>query len=110
LSEKSQEQITAEIVAQTVAATAEAAAKVLAKDEHSSQIQIAVIEAELIARKEAQIYFEENIRDGMKKLDDKMERLFDKLDRPSWLVALAMGGMGSLCVGLIVFIATGHSK
>ena len=108
MGEKDQIQITAELVAQTVAATAEAAAKVLAKDEHSALLQIAVIQNELTARKEAQVFFEKTVNDGMQKLDDKLERLFNKLDRPSWLVAIAFTIMGSLCVGLITFIVSYH--
>ena len=104
--DSSQEQLTAKLTAQVVAATAEAAAKVLANEEHMAQVQIARLEVELIARKEAQVCFELNVKESMKALDDKLERLLGKLDRPSWTVTLALGGMGSLCVGLIVFIAS----
>jgi hypothetical protein len=113
---ETQEEITAKIVAQAATATAlavsqaaQAAAVVIAKENNSTVTAIAVLKTEMNIIKDQQSSFESEMNRRMDGLDPKFEKLFAKLDdialgRPTWAVALIIGGLFSLSVGLIVFV------
>jgi hypothetical protein len=102
------EEVTAKIVAQaataaakTVFEAAQAAAMVLAKESTTTNTAIAVLQAEVVL-----------IKNQLVGLGPKFDKIFNKLDevtlgRPTWAVAIIMGGLFSLCVGLIVFAVSG---
>ena len=113
---ETQEQITARIVAQAATATAlavsqaaQAAALVIAKEGNVALTEIAVLQTKLTILKETQAAFEAEMNRKMDSLDPKFEKMYAKLDdmalgRPTWAVAIIMGGLTSLCVGLTVFV------
>jgi len=117
---ETQEQVTARIVAQTAAATAiavsqaaQAAALVIAKEGNVAITEIAVLKSSLSVLKEAQSSFEGEMNRKFDSLDTKVDVKFDKVflkleeiaqGRPTWAVAIIMGGLCSLCVGLGVFV------
>ena len=106
---------TARIIAEAATATAKAvseaataAAMVIAKENNVTLTEIAILKTEMNIIKAQQSSFESEMNRRMDGLDPKFEKLFTKLDeialgRPSWAVALIIGGLFSLCVGLIVF-------
>lgn len=108
---ETQEEITAKIVAQAATATAkavseaaQAAALVIAKENNTALTAIAVLQTEMTTIKNQQTNFEAEINHKMDNLSPKFEKIYEKLDgRPTWAVALIIGGLFSLCVGLIVF-------
>jgi hypothetical protein len=116
--EETQEQITARIVAQTAEATAKAvsqaavaAAGVIAKDNTEAIKAIAVLQNDVSMLKHQQTSFESEVNRKMDNLSPKFDKIFTKLDdisqgRPTWAVALIIGALFSLCVGLIVFTVT----
>jgi hypothetical protein len=116
--DETQEQITARIVAQAATATAsavseaaQAAALVLAKENATVLTRVAVLQIEVSMIKNQQISFEGEVNRRMDNLDPKFEKIFNKLDdvalgRPTWAISLIMGGLFSLCVGLIVFVVS----
>jgi phage-related protein len=118
--DETQEQITARIVAQAATATASAvseaasaAALVLAKENATVLTTIAVLGTEVNMIKNQQSSFESEVNRRMDNLDPKFEKIFNKLDnvalgRPTWATSLTMGGLFSLCVGLIVFVMSHH--
>ena len=105
MSEKTQAEITAEIVAQAAKVTATAvseaaiaAAAVIARAHQTVATDVAVIQAEMTGLKDKMTSFS----CGMDKMFLKLEEI--SLGRPTWAVTIVMGGLSSLCVGLIVFI------
>ena len=112
---ETQEQITAKIVAQAATATAiavseaaRAAAMVIAKENSITLVEIAVLKTEMTTIKNQQASLEIEINRRIDGLDTKFDKIFGKLDemsqgRPTWVVSLTIGGLFSLCVGLIVF-------
>jgi len=120
--EETQEQITARIVAQAATATAkavseaaQAAAIVIAKDNNIFFTEIAVLKTEMNTLKNQQTSFESEINRRMDtsdtNLDAKFDRIFKKLDemaqgRPTWAMAILLGGLMTICTGLAVFILT----
>lgn len=116
---ETQEEITAKIVAQAATATAlavsqaaQAAAMVIAKENNTALTAIAVLQTEMTILKNQQTSFELEINRKMDGLSPKFEKIFAKLDevtlgRPTWAVTILMGGLFSLCVGLIVFAVSG---
>jgi flavin-binding protein dodecin len=112
MAEETQEQITARIVAQAATATAKAvadaaaaAALALASENTTALTAIAVLQTEMEILKTQHSCFEATMNSKMDGLGPKFERIFDKLDgRPSWEVTYALGGLSSLCVGLIVYV------
>jgi hypothetical protein len=116
--EETQEQITARIVAQAAEATAkvvaqaaQAAALVVAKENSTALTAIAVLQTEMTTLKNQQALFETEINKKMDSLSPKFDKIFTKLDdiaqgRPTWAVALIIGALFSLDVGLIVFTVT----
>jgi hypothetical protein len=117
---QTQEQITAAIVAQTATATAkavfdaaQAAAIIVEREKSASMLSIVELRTEVKNIKEQQGSFEAQITEKVDKLDGKIdgmsEKIFGKLDeltkgRPSWAVAALVGGLFSVCTGLIVFV------
>ena len=113
---ETQEQITARIVAQAATATAlavsqaaQAAALVIAKEGNVALTEIAVLKSTLVILKESQMNFETEMNRKFDNLDPKFEKVFLKLEeiaqgRPTWAVAIIMGGLCSLCVGLSVYV------
>ena len=101
---ETQEGITAKIVAQSATATAKAvseaviaSAAVIAKEHQAVSTDIAVIQAEM-----------STLKKQMGSLEMALEKIFCKLEeislgRPTWAVTIILGGLFSLCVGLIVF-------
>ena len=116
--DETQEQLTARIVAQTATATAlavadaaNAAALALAKENTVTLTEIAVLKTEMAIMKNQQTCFENAMTSRMDNLDPKFEKIFNRLNdvalgRPTWAVALLIGGLSSVCVGLIVFTAS----
>jgi len=112
---KTQEQITASIVAQAATATAkavleaaQAAALVIAKENNTALTAIAVLQTEVSMIKNQQTSFEADMNRKMDNMNPKFEQIFTKLDevnqgRPTWAIALIIGSLFSLSVGLIVF-------
>lgn len=120
---ETQEQITARIVAQAATATAkavseaaQAAAIVIAKENNIVFTEIAVLKTEMNTLKNQQTSFEIEISRRMDNseanLDSKFEKIFNKLDelnqgRPTWAIAILIGGLMTVCTGLVVaFILT----
>ena len=117
---ESPEQTTARIVAQAATATAtakavmeaaQAAAAVIARDNVITSSAIAVLQTEMAGLKIQQTSFEAEMNRKMDSLGPKFDKIFGKLDdmaqgRPTWAVALILGSLFSLCVGLIVYTAT----
>lgn len=115
---ETQEQITARIVAQAaeatakvVASSAQAAALVIAKENGTALTAIAVLQAEMTILKNQQTSFESEMNRKMDNLSPKFDKIFGKLDeislgRPTWAVALIIGSLFSLSVGLTVFTVT----
>lgn len=116
--EPSKEEITANLVssAATAAATAvmeaaKAAAQVIAAEHGTTMVQIAVLQRDVTALKDQQGIFEASVNRRMDSWTGTLKEIYAKLDdialgRPTWAISLMMGGMFSLCVGLIVFIVT----
>lgn len=119
--DETQQDITAHIVAATATATAKAvsdaavaAAVIVAKETSTSMAAIAVLQAKVEILNTQQISFEYEINRKIDALSVTFKEVFDKLDeiiqgRPTWAVSIIMGGLSSVCVGLIVFAAT-HIK
>jgi len=113
---KIQEQITASIVAQAATATAkavleaaQASAMVIAKENNTALTAIAVLQTEMNIIKNQQNSFEIEMNRKMDNLSPKFDKIFNKLDeinqgRPTWAVALIIGALFSLSVGLTVFV------
>jgi hypothetical protein len=112
------ELMTAKLIADAATATAKAvseaataAAAVIAKENLTVFTEIAVLKNEMTTIKTNQACFEIEINKKMDGLDPKFARIIEKLDeltlgRPTWSVALILGSLFSLCVGLIVFVIT----
>ena len=115
---ETQEQITARLVeessvaaAKAVSEAAVAAARVVAQENNAALKEIAVLQTDMNYIKNQQTSFEIVINKKFDKLDEKFSEITCKLDelktgRPSWGVALMLGGLFSLCVGLITFVVT----
>ncbi|MGF7046409.1 transposase [Paenibacillus sp. DS2015] len=115
---ETQEQITASIVAQAAEATAkavaqaaQAAATVIAKENSTALTAIAILQTEMTMLKNQQTSFETEMNRKMDNLSPKFDKIFGKLEeinegRPTWAVALVIGALFSLSVGLIVFTVT----
>jgi len=116
--EESQEQTTAKIVAAAAEAAAKAvseaavaAAQVASNENHTALTAIAVLQTEVSTLKNQQTCFEAEFSRKMNDMSVTFDKIFAKLDdallgRPSWAVALILGALFSMCVGLIVFTAT----
>jgi len=116
---KTQEQITASIVAQAATATAkavleaaQAAALVIAKENNTALTAIAVLQSEVSMIKNQQTCFEADMNRKMDSLSPKFDKIYSKLDevnqgKPTWVIALTLGALFSLCVGLITFVTCG---
>ena len=112
------EEITASIVAEaanaaakTVSEAAVAAAVLIAKENNMALTAIAVLQADMTNVKLQQASFEKEINKKVDNLKPEFEKIGCKLDeltlgRPTWTVALILGGLLSLCVGLITFVVT----
>jgi len=115
---ETQEEATAKIVAQAATATAkavleaaQAAAIVVAKDNSATTTAIAVLQTEVTILKNQQITFEAEMNRKLDSLNPQFEKVFAKLEalsegRPTWSVALILGGLVSICVGLSVYVTT----
>lgn len=100
-----EEETTARIVAQAATATAKAvsdaaiaAAALIAKEHGVVATQVAVVQSEM-----------GNMDKRMSCLEEALEKIFNRLNdialgRPTWAVTVILGGLSSLCVGLVVFI------
>lgn len=112
------EELTASIVAEaasaaakTVSEAAVAAALLIAKENSTALTAIAVLQADMTNVKNQQVNFEKEINKKVDLLKPEFEKIGCKLDeltlgRPTWTVAMIMGGLLSLCVGLITFVVT----
>lgn len=112
------EQLTAKLIADAATATAKAvseaasaAASVIARENITVFTEIAVLKNEMMTIKTNQACFEIEINKKMDGLDTKFARIIEKLEeltqgRPTWSIALILGSLFSLCVGLIVFVIT----
>ena len=115
---ETREEVTAHIVAATAQATAKAvseaavvAAVIVAKETSSSMAAIAVLQAKVEILNSQQVSFELEINRKLDNFSKTFKDVFDKLDiivqgRPTWGTMILMTGLSSLCVGLIVYIAS----
>jgi len=94
----------AKAVALAVSEAAVAREKIVAGEGTATAVAIAELKVKLEMLETQQNGFVSD----MKK---QLEELFNKINeiiacRPSWIIAWALGGLMSLCVGLIVYITT----
>lgn len=116
--EETQEQVTARIIAQAATAAAKAVAEAAAaatlvssNENHTALTAIAVLQTEVTTLRNQQNCFEGAFNRKMDSLSETFDKIFTKLDeallgRPTWSVALVIGALFSLSVGLIVFTVT----
>lgn len=110
-----QEQITANIIvsaataaAKAVAEAASAAAAVMAKENSTICLDIALLKAEINTIKNQQTNFEVEIGKRMDKLDTTFKEIFTQLNeiskgRPPWAVTVIITLLSTLCGSLIVY-------
>jgi hypothetical protein len=113
-----QEQITANIIvsaataaAKAVAEAASAAATVMAKENNTICLDIALLKAEINTIKNQQTSFEVEIGKRMDKFDMTFTEMFKQLSeiakgRPPWAVTVIITVLSCVCVGLITYVAT----
>ena len=118
MAEESIEERTARVVAQVakdtahaVAEAAIAAALVVAKEHVRDETTMALLQEDVKNIETQQACFEEATNKKWDSLSLTFDKVFSKLEeitlgRPTWTVSLIMGGLFSLCVGLIVFVVT----
>jgi len=111
-----QEQITANIIvsaataaAKAVAEAASAAAAVMAKENNTICLDIALLKAEMVTIKNQQTSFEVEIGKRMDKLDTTFKEIFTQLNeiskgRPSWAVAAIIAILTTAC-GILATMA-----
>jgi len=112
------EKLTAQVVAQAAAAAAKAVAEAanaaaitLAKENTTMLTELAVLKAGMGTMGDRQVSFECEMNKKMDELGPKFEKIYTRFDdvalgRPTWSVALILGSLFSLCVGLITFVIT----
>jgi hypothetical protein len=119
--------------AEKVADAAIATASVLAKENSRVLLEMAVLKNDMATVKKQQDSFESEIAHKMESIETKFEKVFGMIGdmtkeltkqisdmsaglltklnevvqgRPTWAVTLTIGGLLSLCVGLIVFVVS----
>lgn len=100
---------TAEATAKAVLEAAQAAAKVVEKENIEALLSIAKLETEVRLMKESHMLFEIEMNKRLDSFTPLFDKLFEKMDeviagRPTWAVTYLLGGLFSLCTGLVVFV------